>query len=305
MTPVAGQANTYDMARADEPTQAGTPLNKDTLLKDTTAGLYGLGSDAVPDDVLNHIASAPVGWALIASYTTAGAYEFTVPNGVTKIGVYIRAAGGGGGFQKTSANNNFGATGGAAGYCKNLIMKVTPLETIALVVGKGGKGASSNGSGKSGGSTSFNGETVDGGEGGKNAAGSSTVSGAVGSQSTLAFPLTNPNYNIEFALYGQRNSKSDQNVVESANKFDPFMSVPYAGGRAYYNGNVSSNGVYYECPPLLDGTKGGSGLYTTNANGEDAIGNGNGGGALVSSGYYKAGDGADGGVWIYAQGVRW
>ena len=52
MTPVAGKANTYDMERADEPTQAGTPLNKATLLKDATAALYGLGSDAVPDDVL-------------------------------------------------------------------------------------------------------------------------------------------------------------------------------------------------------------------------------------------------------------
>lgn len=31
MTPVAGQANTYDMVRADEPTQVGTPLNKKLL----------------------------------------------------------------------------------------------------------------------------------------------------------------------------------------------------------------------------------------------------------------------------------
>ena len=55
MTPVAGQANTYDMVRADDPTQAGTPLNKATLLKDTTAALFGLGTDAVPDDVLNKL----------------------------------------------------------------------------------------------------------------------------------------------------------------------------------------------------------------------------------------------------------
>lgn len=52
MIPVAGQANTYDMARADDPTQEGTPLNKATLLKDATAALYGLGTGAVPDDVL-------------------------------------------------------------------------------------------------------------------------------------------------------------------------------------------------------------------------------------------------------------
>lgn len=32
--------------------QEGTPLNKASLLKDTTAALYGLGTDAVPDEVL-------------------------------------------------------------------------------------------------------------------------------------------------------------------------------------------------------------------------------------------------------------
>lgn len=53
MTPVAGQANTFDTVRADDPTQAGTPLNKATFLKDATAALYGLGTGAVPDDVLS------------------------------------------------------------------------------------------------------------------------------------------------------------------------------------------------------------------------------------------------------------
>lgn len=51
LTPVAGQANTYDMERADSPTQAGTPLSKASLLKDATIAQFGLGSGAVPDDV--------------------------------------------------------------------------------------------------------------------------------------------------------------------------------------------------------------------------------------------------------------
>nr|DAW56287.1 MAG TPA: hypothetical protein [Caudoviricetes sp.] len=54
MTPVSGQANIYDMERADQPTQAGTPLNKTTLLKDSTAALYGL-TDATPDDVFQKL----------------------------------------------------------------------------------------------------------------------------------------------------------------------------------------------------------------------------------------------------------
>ena len=52
LIPVTGQENTYDMVRADEPTQEGTPLNADSLLKVATAALYGLGAAAVPDDVL-------------------------------------------------------------------------------------------------------------------------------------------------------------------------------------------------------------------------------------------------------------
>lgn len=53
LTPVSGQANTYDLTRADQPTQEGTPLNKASLLKDATAALYGKTNEAVPDDILN------------------------------------------------------------------------------------------------------------------------------------------------------------------------------------------------------------------------------------------------------------
>lgn len=52
LTPVSGQANTYDLVRADQATQQGSPLIKATFLKDATAALFGLGTGAVPDDVL-------------------------------------------------------------------------------------------------------------------------------------------------------------------------------------------------------------------------------------------------------------
>lgn len=56
ITPENGGAAYYaTMTRADNPTQEGTPLNKNTLLKDATAALFGLGSGAVPDDVLNQL----------------------------------------------------------------------------------------------------------------------------------------------------------------------------------------------------------------------------------------------------------
>lgn len=51
LTPVSGQENTYDMVRADEPTQEGDPLNQNTLLKDATAALYGKDENALPDEI--------------------------------------------------------------------------------------------------------------------------------------------------------------------------------------------------------------------------------------------------------------
>ena len=62
LTPVPGQENTFDMIRADSPTQEGTPLNKANLLKDATAVLFGLGTDAVPDEVLSFLGKYAQHW---------------------------------------------------------------------------------------------------------------------------------------------------------------------------------------------------------------------------------------------------
>ena len=92
LTPVSGQANTFDLVRADQPTQEGTPLNKASLLKDATAALYGLPNTAVPDDVLSKIktlidsANANANTkARIAtgSYTGTGTYGSNNPNSLT------------------------------------------------------------------------------------------------------------------------------------------------------------------------------------------------------------------------------
>lgn len=45
LIPVNGQANTFDMVRADEPTEAGTPLNKACLFSDEAAMKYPSGTD--------------------------------------------------------------------------------------------------------------------------------------------------------------------------------------------------------------------------------------------------------------------
>lgn len=56
LNPVAGEANTFDMVRADQPTQEGTALNKSNLLSDETAALYGLGAEGTVDQALKQSA---------------------------------------------------------------------------------------------------------------------------------------------------------------------------------------------------------------------------------------------------------
>lgn len=70
LTPVPGQDGLYDMVRADQPTQEGTPLNKATLLSDGTAAVYGLGNDAVPDDVfmILGIGAGKYGYGITVQY---------------------------------------------------------------------------------------------------------------------------------------------------------------------------------------------------------------------------------------------
>ena len=88
LTPVAGQPNTYDMTRADEPTQIGDPLNKANLLQDTVAQMFGLFNTSVPNDVFNFLGKFNLHWWMangyIAPYYTLGeSYEDEVGRGGT------------------------------------------------------------------------------------------------------------------------------------------------------------------------------------------------------------------------------
>ena len=59
LTPVSGQTNTFDMVRADQPTQEGTPLNKANLFSDETAAKYPAGTETV-DGALGALGAAAV-----------------------------------------------------------------------------------------------------------------------------------------------------------------------------------------------------------------------------------------------------
>ena len=83
LNPVSGQANTFDLTRADQPTQEGTPLNKASLLKDATAALYGKTAEAVPDDLLSVLSKSVLAQARgkYTKHTTIG--EIPVGNTIT------------------------------------------------------------------------------------------------------------------------------------------------------------------------------------------------------------------------------
>ena len=80
LIPVEGQENVYDLRRADEPEEEGTPLNAATFLRDATAELAGLsrmGSEATPDDVFNVLLKR-----LTAGTEDLTAGESDLPDGV-------------------------------------------------------------------------------------------------------------------------------------------------------------------------------------------------------------------------------
>ena len=283
---------------------------KNELLSSDTCELYGKNT---PDEILSTIANSTSSWTLIQSYTTAGSYKFVVPEGVTKIGVYMIGAGGGGGFCNTTNGYTSYAVGGASGYGKNIILNVTPLQVINIVVGAKGQGATQIAQKNNGGSTSFDGIVVEGGDGGMGTKGS-TPPAAYGGQGPALF---NGTEDIPIILYGSTTvvpsytgtnghliNTTRQIPLESQNWFDKTMVTLCAGGYASIHGNVTKDSINSYIAIMPDGTKGGNGLLTVNSNGEDATGNGNGGGALCSTNYKKAGDGSDGAIWIYTQGVR-
>ena len=70
---------------ADNPSEDGTPLNKETLLKDATAALFGLDHSAIPDDMW--IAIRDEFYAkpdiIVGSYVGTGTYGESNPNTLT------------------------------------------------------------------------------------------------------------------------------------------------------------------------------------------------------------------------------
>ena len=305
----------YPKTTAD---QIENVYTENQILSSGTTGKYQLPVGSLPDAVFNKLLEA-MPWTLIQEYKTAGAYTWTAPdlyNGASyKIGVYMVGGGGSGGNgHETSSRSLFGS-GGASGYAKNLIFTVTPGQQISGVVGAGGVFNQTSHLSSNGGSTSFNGIIVLGGNGGTNNAegaapgvdggqgsdggtsgGAARIYGSCNTKSSLQ-------YNNSGFASGVASGGRSQSPRESQNWFDTTMVTLCAGG--YANQTIE---------PMPDGTKGGDGKMRNDnvvAVGENATGNGNGGGAglsLIPSGGSQAagargGSGSDGMILIYARAI--
>lgn len=180
MVPVSGKPNTYDMIRADEPEEEGTPINAATLLTEETAAKFEISPDnATPEEVFHKVGVLLPKLATKTEIFTEDGI-FHVPQFVKSVHVLCYGGGGGG-----SRNSSFGG-GGGGGYYAEADVEIPDGEiVIPVTIGTGGAAIAENGPGKNGGATSFGSylSADGGGGGGKNASGAVTdnyMGGGVG-----------------------------------------------------------------------------------------------------------------------------
>lgn len=161
LTPVAGQANTYDLMRADQPTQEGTPLNKANLLADATAGRFGLsGEAATVNGVLDVIGQK---FCLKTEIITS-TRTWTMPSGVKNNTVQVRLFGGGGG-------GGLNGGGGGGGEMAVQSIALTPGTQVSITIGAGGACGAAGGASAFGGYLSASGGAAGGYDGGSGGSG--------------------------------------------------------------------------------------------------------------------------------------
>lgn len=111
----------------------------------------------------------------------SGTSTWVAPKGVSTVLVDICAGGGGGGGNQGANTSGSGGGGGGGAGATNVTSNVTPLTGYTVVVGAGGGGGASAGNtGFSGGTSSFNGISKNGGSGGQSTTGSTGGNGGAG-----------------------------------------------------------------------------------------------------------------------------
>ena len=249
LTPVAGQTNTYDMTRADQPTQEGTPLNKASLLKDETAQKYGFGAEALPDDIFDRLAFRDLQHFRYVEFLSSITWK--APNNIVGNKIHVLCCGGGGG--------GFSG-GGGGGHISQADVVITPGSTYPIVIGAGGAGgggSSGNASGLNGGTTSAFGVSANGGNGASGNDGGDGGSGGGGGGG-------NPNSNGGNGSYGGGGGGGPMNNKTPITGGKGGNGGKYGGGGGGGSGYLNSTG---HGNPGNGGTYGGNGGYGGNGNG--------------------------------------
>lgn len=141
ITPEDGSPAFYaTMTRADEPTQAGDPLNKATLLSDAVAALMGLGQEATPNDMFAALSKTRRVDRLVVKRIAASC-QWRVPKAVGQLfKVYVSGGGGGGGGAWKSEYSAGPGGGGGSGEVVVDTLTLADGELIDIECGNGGSG---------------------------------------------------------------------------------------------------------------------------------------------------------------------
>ena len=253
-------------------------------------------------------------------FTSAGAYSFVVPNGVTAISVVAIGGGGGGNGGGLSSEGGLGGCGGGGGalaYVNNI--SVTPGETLTVSVGGGGAGSPNAGGGYTGiassllrGSTKLisanggggglvfggSGGTVDvglGGAGGKGGAGNSSGGGGGGGAGGYVGSGGDGGSGFGGGDYSVGNGKAGAGGAAGGGGGGAYGGFAGAGGGGVglegqgANGPAGASGETGAATSGGGGSGGGSGVRPTDRNGVTGGsfgggGSGGGAGATVSRG---------------------
>lgn len=277
----------------------GTPLNKGTLLSDTTeTKIWGSAGNHTVDQALGQILGS-IGYSLVKEYTSPGNYTYTFDRKHADIFVVVVGAGGGGGSRGDKGGG--GGGGGAAAYYH--ILDSDSIENKNIVIGTGGAGANASGgdgvekSGGNGGTSSAFGIIAPGGNGG-NGNGSGTGGGEP--------PWT-----------GGSGGDGGYNTGKPG---EDGPNLDILGFKFFCGGGGGGGDEALNDPPTLGGAGGAGGggaggagaTGQTNAtNGTDGTRGGGGGGAGAGWAFRSSenkpsgngGKGGDGYVAIYARGI--
>lgn len=271
---------------ADEAIQEGSFYNKANVLPDEVCDHLGLDRQtAEPKD------------GFLACFRekklverVESSQDWTVPDGIYEIDVYIVGGGASGGYGSSYA-------GGGGGYCKLIKnLQVTPGTVFPVIIGAGGsgiKGGTTNyQAGKNGGASYFGDYIAEGG----NADGSGGSAGGKFSRSYNSVSASGQSL-------GNSNGAMSGGGTINYCPMNPYNGILYGCGGGGMDGCGGGNGGTSGGGNGQEG--GGGGGHDSDNDGTGSAGNGGiGGGGGGCLGYrrssaYKSGDGGNGLVLIY------